>query len=88
MEIEIFEILVHTFRGYPDELSLLREASENIDQEYKNFTKWKDDPNCPFSTYFEWGSKPKVMTVGYTKNGKNYNIDDVYKFYNENIKNK
>lgn len=81
-------MLKQTFRGYPGEFSLLREASEKIIKEIKEFTKWKDDPSCPFSTYFEWGSKPKIMTVGYTKNGKNYKIDDVYDFWYNNIKNK
>jgi hypothetical protein len=60
-----------------------------MDEKIKSFIAWKDDPKTPFDTVFNGLDKSKPR-ISY-RNGnadKEWSLDEVWKYYCENVKDK
>lgn len=89
MEEELFDILNEAFKRtliYCRPGSI-REASEKVISEVKEFIKWKDDLKCPFSVHYN-GEDPTKPKISYLKVDKQYTLEEVWQYWQKHRKQK
>jgi hypothetical protein len=82
MEEEIFSIINECFKkqliyGKP---TTIKTASEKAVKEFKDFITWVHNPKCDFSISYNGIDKSRDK-INYERNGKTYNIDQVFNYW-------
>jgi hypothetical protein len=70
---------------YPTAIAGLQTSTLEIAETFRSFLRWKDHPKNEFNTSFNGidGTKPKVR---YERNGKPYDIDELFNYFLEHDK--
>ena len=58
---------------------------EKLSADIRKFILWKDDINCKFTIHYN-GIDPKRERVTYDKGDSNYTIDEVFEYWQKNVK--
>lgn len=87
MEEELFDLLNEIFKRklIYCKPTTIKEASDKAVNEFKEFTKWKDDLHCPFNTHYN-GEDPIKPKISYDRLSHNYTLEDVWQFWRKEFK--
>jgi hypothetical protein len=84
MEEQIIKIIDKYYDPDTESLEYKKTAGEILTL-FKKFILWSDNPHCPFNHCYRAIDNPGDP-ICYEKGNKHYSIDEVFKFYLENVK--